>query len=57
MQRGDTLYAIINNKILTTGNVVGKARVVAIQSDSVSLQHVDSPDGPLLELSSKPVEN
>lgn len=54
MHAGSSLYAIINNKILTVGNIVGKARVVEIREDGVSLQQVDSPDGPILQLSVQP---
>ena len=43
-------YAVINNKIVTVGAVVDKARVLEIRSDRVVLQSVDFPDGPRTEL-------
>jgi hypothetical protein len=43
-------YAVINNKIVTVGAVVDKARVLDIQADRVVLQSVDWPEGPRTEL-------
>jgi len=54
VRQGPSLCAIINNKIVTAGSIVGKARVIEIREDGVTLQHVDSADGPLLQLSSRP---
>ena len=57
IRQGPALCAIINNKIVTAGAIVGKARVVDIREDTVTLQHVDSSDGPLLQLSSRPASD
>jgi hypothetical protein len=44
------LQAIINGNIVSVGQTVGSARVIEIKPDSVTLQHVDFPDGPTSSL-------
>ncbi len=46
--------AVINGKIVKVGDVVAGARVLKIRNDGVTLQHVDSPGGPTIELSMQP---
>jgi hypothetical protein len=46
IRRDTQLVAIINGHFLAKGEIVGKARVVDIQDDHVTLRHKDWPDGP-----------
>jgi len=46
--------AVINGKVVKAGDVVGKARIVDIREDGVTLQLADFPNGPRMELSIQP---
>ena len=43
---GSKLQGIVNGQIVRTGDTVGDARIVDIQSDRVVVRHKDYPDGP-----------
>ncbi|HEY4330238.1 MAG TPA: hypothetical protein VGN88_10925 [Phycisphaerae bacterium] len=50
----DGMNAIINGKIARVGSVIDSAVVVEIGSNSVILQHVNSPNSPKLEIKMGP---
>jgi len=45
-QGAEGMTAMINNRFVKEGDVLGKARVLEIRNNGVTLQHVDFPNGP-----------
>jgi hypothetical protein len=54
---GPSMAAIINGKVLQVGGVVGRARIVKISGQEVTLQNIDFPDLPATTLSMQPKLN
>ncbi len=48
---GPSMSAIINGKLAHVGDVIGKARILKITGEEVTLQHADFSDGPTTILS------
>ena len=51
---GGKLTAVINGKIVSSGMLVDKARVLDIREDGVTLQNSQAPDGPTINLNMQP---